>query len=308
MNRVHEDSIRAFYRRRPQRARAFLPQPLYSVTLMDKNEGLGDTVILTDLPRKAAATGRREFIHSRSLFFGTLTSFNPYYKAGITPFLAIAEMLAAFYDLGGGHVIQRLQRAYGFEPDISPRGCIEVNDVPQQSARVVLHLEPGVSVDAQRRKVHPRAREVYPETLAILQSFISHHRELAFYEVGTEHSGLSDVGDWTGLPLRDSIRRMASCQYFIGINSGPMHLAAALGLRVITIINFPKASLLYLPALKDIGIVDIEWLYPQSVLLHQEEEGELVRRLSHHSIEQAFQGDLYPYWTDRYLSLIYETL
>jgi hypothetical protein len=275
---------------------------------MDKNEGLGDTIMLTDLPRKAATVGRREFIYSRSVFFSTVVSLNPYYKAGITAFLAVTEILASFYELGGGHLIQRLQRAYGFEADICPRGCVEVNEVQPDATRVVLHLEPGSSVDAQRRKIHPRAREVYPETLSLMQEFIDDHPELKFYEIGTKHSQLHGVSDWTGLPLTETIRRMASCGYFLGINSGPMHIAAALGLKVITIVNFPDASLLYLPALKDVGIVDIEWLYPQSVILHQDSEGELVKRCTRLNIEKAFQGELYPYWADVHLPLIHERL
>jgi hypothetical protein len=130
---------------------------------------------------------------------------------------------------------------------------------------------------------------------------------MEFYEVGAHFSGLDSVGNWTGLPLEQSIRNMATCQYFIGILSGPLHLAIALGLKVINI-NFPAPSRIYLPVLKDIDLVETEWLYPQSVLLHQDGEGELVARFSLTNLERAINGDLYPYWSDRYLPLIHEKL
>ena len=101
---------------------------------------------------------------------------------------------------------------------------------------------------------------------------------------------------------------MASCEYFIGIISGPLHLAIALGLKVVNIINFPDPTRIYLPVLKDIPQVESEWFYPQSVLLHEDGEGEMVVRFGLANLERAINGELYPYWSDRYLELINERL
>jgi hypothetical protein len=87
-----------------------------------------------------------------------------------------------------------------------------------------------------------------------------------------------------------------------------MHLAAALGLKIVGIINFPDPARIFLPVLKDINLVESSWLYPQSVLLHQDGEGELVARFSLLNLERAIAGELYPYWSDRYLPLIHERL
>lgn len=303
---IDESLILDFYRREAPQPKPALPCPLTNITLMNKNPGLGDTVIITNLPRIAAAHGRTEYIYSGSRFFSTLTAFNPYYQRGLAPFFADADLLNWSYSLGNGHFIQRLQRAYGFEPELRPLGCVQV-EAAVVPGRVVFHFEPGVSARDQLQ-FHPRPRQIYDENMQILQRLVHDRRDMEFYEIGSRFSGMDAVGDWTGLPLEQSIRNMATCEYFIGILSGPLHLAIALGLKVINIINFPAASRLYLPVLKDIDLVETEWLYPQSIVLHQDGEGELVARFSLANLERAINGELYPYWSDRYLSLIHEKI
>jgi hypothetical protein len=303
---VDESLILAFYRRESPQQKYELPCPLTNFTLMNKNPGLGDTVIITDLPRIAAKHGRKEYIYSGSRFFYQLTTFNPYYEPGFAPFFADADLLNSVYSLGNGHFIQRLQRAYGFEPELRPSGCVHVENAVNRG-RAVFHFEPGRSARDQKH-IHPLPRQIYKENMRLLQRLVHDRRDMEFFEVGSHFSGLDSVGDWTGLPLEQTIRKMASCEYFIGIMSGPLHLAIALGLKVINIINFPAPSRIYLPVLKDIDLVETEWLYPQSVLLHQDGEGELVARFSLANLERAINGDLYPYWSDRYLSLIHEKI
>jgi hypothetical protein len=82
---------------------------------------------------------------------------------------------------------------------------------------------------------------------------------MSFAEIGSRFSGLEGVDDWTGLSLADTIVRMVSCEYFVGIISGPMHMAAALDLKIIAVINFPPPELLCFPVLKDIMLVESEW-------------------------------------------------
>jgi hypothetical protein len=89
---------------------------------------------------------------------------------------------------------------------------------------------------------------------------------------------------------------------------GPLHVAAALNVNIICITNFPPAEMICLPALKDIDQVESEWFYPQSVILHQDGEGPFVKQLSLENLQRALDGDLYPYWSDRYLPLIKEQL
>lgn len=299
-----EAAILAHYRGREARPRPRLARPLGHLTLTTAAYGLGDAVILTALARSAADAGCELDVHVPGATFSTLRRFVPYPLGQPGTFWVAADGLVYDFDLGNGHFIQRLQRAFGFAVDPRPRGCIVVNDAPTVPGRVVIHLEPGAHQAWQKENVHPRAREVYPEHLAAIERFARRHPELEFVEVGRSQHGPAGVRDATGLALAETIRLIASCEYFLGIMSGPLHVAAALDKRIITIVNFPPAPLIVLPTLKDIDQVEAEWFYPQSVILHQEDESDLVPRFSETTLERAFAGEVYPYWSDRYLSLI----
>ena len=217
-------------------------------------------------------------------------------------------MLQHAYAMGNGHFMQRLQRAFGLEPELKPKGFLHLEG-NRLSSRVVLHFEPGDGhVAWQRIYVHPRARQLYPESRLLIQKFINAHSELSFVQIGKRPVRLENVQDCTGLALADTIRLIQSCEFFLGIISGPMHLATALGLKCIVLLNFPKADEIYLPALKDINLVESEWLYPQNAHLHQESDGPLVKRLTLPNLEKAFAAQIYPYWSDEYLELIHEKI
>ncbi len=128
-----------------------------------------------------------------------------------------------------------------------------------------------------------------------------------FVEVGSTFSGLP-ARDFTKKALDETLRLMASAEWFIGIISGPYHLATALGLKVVCIVNFPSADSIYLPTLAPIDQVESEWFYPQNVHLHQEDGAPMVPKLSYDSLCRAVDGEVYPYWSDSYLGLIDEKL
>jgi hypothetical protein len=304
---VDPSVILRFYRGLPARPKMKLPFPLRAMTLTNTATGIGDTVVLTALSRPAAREQVEVSSHLSTATFTELMQFNPHYRYDVRPFWVAADRLSAAYDLGNGHFLQRLQRAYGFEPETRPRGCLVVPDAAVARGRVALHFQPGQHAAWQRVHIHPRAREVYPENLAVIETFMKRHPEMQFGEVGRRFSGLEGVEDWTGCSLADTIRRLATCEYFLGILSGPLHIATALGMRVVTIVNFPPAEHIMLPVLKDIDLVESDWLYPQNVVLHQDGSGPLVERFSLRSLERSFAGEAYPYWSDRYLPLIAES-
>lgn len=294
------------YRAAIPRNRPRLPETLRDVTLTMTGSSLGDAVVATALARSAARAGREIAIHVPGSSFAVLRGFLPYPLLPPATFWVAGDGLRFDFDLGNGHFIQRLQRAFGFAPDPRPHGCVAVDGVATVPGRVAVHLEAGPHRTWQQANVHPRAREVYPEHLTMIERFARRHPELEFVQIGLVGTGLAAVRDATGTPLDESIRLLASCEYFIGVPSGPMHLAAALGKRVITIVNFPPARSIVLPVLKDVDVVESEWLYPQAVVLHQDDESELVPRFTERSLESAFAGEVYPYWSDRYLGLVDE--
>jgi len=307
-NRIDEASIIRHYRGAKPRSRPTLPISIEGMLLTNTAHGLGDTVILTSLPRAAFRSGREAFIFSQSQHFSTLVKYNPFFEPKMMPFWVSADSLLCSYNLGNGHFMQRLHRAWGLPPDLRPHGCIELPNPSTIPRSVVLHFEPGPHVAWQRQHVHPRAREIYPETLAAIQHFVVSHSDMSFFEIGTHSSGLDGVENCTGLNLEETLFKIGSCEFFLGIMSGPLHLAAALGLKIITIVNFPKASQIVLPLLIDVDVVESQWLYPQSVILHQEDDGTLVKRFSYENLVRAFAGEVYPYWSDRYLPLLLEKI
>jgi hypothetical protein len=306
--RVQPDSIVDHYLNLERSPKPRLDIPLELVTLTNTGHGLGDTVVLTDLPRAAAARGEVASVFSQSPHFAALMKFNPHFEERVFPFWAAADRLVAVFDLGNGHTVQRLRRAFGYDVDDKPSGCLVLPPQMRGDRRFAVHFEAGRHAEWQREQVHSRARQVYPESLAAIQRFVRAHPEYEFFEVGRTRAGLDGVADATGLALPDTMALMASCGYFIGIISGPLHVAAALGLRLITIVNFPEPRTVVLPTLKDVGVIESEWLYPQSVILHQEGAGGTVAAFGLDSLEAAVAGEVYPYWSDDYLPLIHTAM
>lgn len=299
--RVTADDVRKFYAGRNEAVRAQGPvlNP-EEWTLINIPTGLGDAVVLTDLPRSAARAGTSAKIYSHSPLFKDLVRFNPWYEDVQNPQCVALAAATARWKLGGGHNIQRAQRLFGLPVSKVPTGCIQVERVRRIEGRVSLHFDPGPHQGWQRRNIHPRARLIYPQTMAAIRRFIDAHPSMSWIEVGgrrmLEHPSVESA---VGHGLEDTVRLMAECQYHLGIISGPMHVAIALGLRTIAIVNFPNPSQLMLPNLVDIGMVEEEWLYPQQVVLHQDADSSHWPKFSYRSLSAAFDGGVYPYWSHR---------
>lgn len=302
------DTILRHYRDLPKVPKRSLLEDITERALTNTPQGLGDTILLTQLPRVAADQGKSRYIASDSVFFEPLMKHNRYYQPAGNRARIAANVLQLRYDLGNGHFMQRLQRAFGLQPQLLPSGHIDTS-IRMKRGTIALHFEPGSTHAAwQRLYVHPRARQLYPESQRVIQEFVDGHREMRFLQIGRTPTQFRNVEDFTGLPLARTIQLLSECEYFIGIVSGPMHLATALGLKCVVILNFPDAGEIYLPVLKDINLIESEWLYPQNVHLHQENDGPLVRRLTLQSLEKSVNGEIYPYWSKDCLDLIYEQM
>ena len=302
---IDESEIIAHYSRCNARAKPHPPKLLDGMTLTTSAFGMGDAVVLSDLPRAGNQNDRLMSVFSPSEYFQTIMSFNPYYKPGLTPFCAVADVLYHSFDLGNGHLIHRLRRAYGLPIELKPHGCIEVAARTTLS-RIALHFEAGSQAEWQRHHIRPDARMLSRSSKAALEALIAVRPDFEFVELGKRSCGIKGAIDYTGISLTETIEVIASARYFIGIMSGPMHLAAALNLKLICITNFPSPESICLPTLKDIDQVESEWFYPQSVILHQDGDGPFVKQVSTENFQRALDGDLYPYWSDKYLPLIEE--
>lgn len=281
-----------------------MPNVLSTVTM-----GLGDTMMMTDLPRAAQKQGRTDLTcFSGSPHFLQLMSFNPFWKQQKDKaFMVNAPDLVRQYDCGNGHYLQRIRRAFGLKVDDCPRGCIAWKG-RRNPNRVILHFEPGVHVNWQRKEIHARARQLYPETKLELERFISQSRKLHFFQVGKESLHIRGTTHVRAVNTVDLVNQIALGSWFIGIMSGPMHVATALQLKCVVIVNFPAPDKIFLPTMKVTGQIESEWFPSQHVFLHQDGEVPLVPKATCMNLHRAFNGEVYPYWSHSYLSLIHEKL
>lgn len=274
--------------------------------------GLGDCMMLTDLPRAARSVEKTVHVWSGADAFYDVMRNNPYYRVErdcgtFSPFLVDVLRLHDTFELGNGHLLQQLRRTWGLPVDIKPIPCLKVDNVISHPRRVILHFEPAVGSSTQQRKyLHRRMRELYWETQVEIERFISSHPDYEFVEVGKSPKRLKGSIYFPTSNLPELFNVVASGTFFLGIMSGPLHVATACGLKVITIVNYPSARQLVMPNLRNSNFQEFEWMYPQHVHLHQDDSAPLVPRLTADSLSAALSGDVYPFWRDDWLHLINE--
>lgn len=303
-----EDQIMAHYRS----ATALRLKPLRPVVATDilstTCQGLGDTMMLTDLPAASAKQYKQWQSFSSSRHFLPLMSFNPsYQEIKDKAYLINAPDLVHQYDCGNGHYLQRIRRAFGLQVDDKPHGFLRWHGQRNRET-VILHFDPGVHAKWQRKAIHKRARMIYEETREAIKAFVASRPTWTFIEVGESPLQIEGTEYRKTNTTVDLVNLIATGEWFIGIMSGPMHVATALGLKCVVIVNFPKAEKVFLPTLRVTGQVEEEWMYPQNVHLHQDGDGPLVRRATLNNFNRAFDGDIYPFWSDKYLPLVHEKL
>jgi len=302
------DIIRAYWRGQSELPLPAVP-PLEGAVLSSLCVGLGDTLMLTDIPR--ASKGATP-VFSASPHFRPLMKHNhwwtePAVEQQLT--LVNAPTLVRYYRTGNGHYLQRLRRAFGLPVEAVPRGCVEWKG-KRFSNRVVMHFEPGRHALWQRLHVHPRARMLYPESRAELEKFVASRRDMEFWLVGRapDNAPIRGVRHMPTRTLAELVGTVGSCGWFVGIVSGVMHLATAMQLKCCVIVNFPPAAQWVLPTCKHTAQCESEWGYPQNTHLHQEEGAPLVPKLSLDSLQRAFGGEVYPYHRTDWCGLIEEEL
>jgi hypothetical protein len=195
----------------------------------------------------------------------------------------------AKHNWGGGHVIQRIEKALGLKPSIKPKPKVIVGDVEKIKGRVAVHL---IS-DSLRINSMNGLQE---SDIGIINSFIEKNKhEYEFVDI-EDYTKNKDIVGLTNF--------LATCEYFLGLHTGIMHLATGLDLKCIIIVNNPDIDNFYLPKLREVYISDLEWLYPQNIHIHTKGYNELVPRLNEISLRNAFEGNVYPYFDNKYLEVL----
>lgn len=270
-------------------------------TIFNPNSGIGDA-LSTYLLDQPIPNKQIKVIIKHPTILKELDHFNSYIKQ-ITGFDSYHTLISVWdiqlHSTFGGHFIQKIQQFINLPVDIIPKPKLSAYNIPIIKNKVVMTFDKGI---VDQTHIHPRARQIYDESKHIIQKFINDHKNIYnFVEVGKFSLGLDNVDDKTNIGITKTAEEIASCDYFFGNHNGLMHIAAALNKKSIIIINFPDAKDLVLPCLKKTNIADIDWLYPQNIHLHQDNDSLLVPKLSYNNIKRAFNHEIYPFFSDKYL-------
>ena len=269
--------------------------------------GLGDTLMLTDIPR--ASKGQVP-VFSTSKHFRPLMRFNEWWREPLPEdqlMLANAPTLVRYYATGNGHYLQRLRRAFKLPVEPVARGCVKWQG-RRANNRVLMHFEAGPHALWQRQHITPGARLLSPWGRSMVEKWVASMKGWEFWMVGAAPPGgpLKGVQMKRSPSLAELVELTGQCGWFVGIVSGVMHLATAMQLKCVVLVDFPHAHEIMLPTLKQTDQLEAEWLYHQNVHLHQFEEGPLVKRVTVENLKRAVDGDLYPHWRTDYGELIFE--
>jgi hypothetical protein len=284
--------------------------PPFEVKRIGAYDKLGDSVFLTRIPKKAQEENKELYIDVvGNRFITPLLDGNHFYKPAPDHLKNWTfHHMVESYNCGNGNILQQTYRLLGLKVDSKPKGYFNYN--PAKNKKLIgIHVD-GVS--AGNIVGAGTARMIYPKNLELIQKFIlENQNRYKFVQFGLAKA-FQGVEDFTGIPLVESIRKAAECEYAICLNSGFMHVFAMFDVKIVCVINSPFLQHCYFPVLVNEMPechplrYDRVWLYPQAVHLHQDGENELVPCFSLENLQKALDGEVYPYWSDCWLDLIYE--
>jgi ADP-heptose:LPS heptosyltransferase len=300
-----KDLIINFYKNKPdvkpKQDLSFLKEES-SLNLITLNIGLGDATAMTFFTNQNIKNFN---IYSPNKHWETLCKFNKKLNKFQQSDHYIRTELLEFVDLGNGHVSQRFQRAFGLNVERTPKPFLDISNNPKKN-KIGLHFSTGPSAFDLLEKGFKEPRQLQHNAKIEIEKFIN-NSNYEFVEFGGKQVLENEkIKNFTGTSIEDSIKELSECEFFIGLNSGFMSLAAAMSIKSIIIVNVPEVYNLYLPVIKDYWEEDMNWLYPQNVHLHQNGENELVKNVTQFNIEKAINGEVYPFWNLDLLDLIFK--
>jgi hypothetical protein len=275
----------------------------YAITF---NNGIGDTVIINNLLFETEIKRSNIHIYSNSQKFFDITKYNIFIQSNFFKNDALVYRIEVLedYNLGSGHLIQKMRRFFQLPILNKPKSFLNTG-LNKKKNKIGIHLTVGPSA-SELNQINSYARQIYKHNIEIIQKFINDNPNYEFIEFGGSSVGLKNCKNFCGQSLSLSIEELSTCEYFIGLNSGFMNLAACFNIKSIIIVNIPVNSFdIVLPVLKDVRVPDMNWLYPQNVHLHQDNETEMVPLFNYKNLEKAINGEIYPFWSDNHLDLIY---
>jgi hypothetical protein len=198
---------------------------------------------------------------------------------------SVCISLLSNYDWDGGHCIQRIRRSLGLEDDFLPKPKLIFQKLIKPK-RVFVHLE--TTTDWKRH----------------IPNSLDNYSKQIIYDFFQENTEFEPFYYFNDMNLNYLIEEMSRCEFFLGIDSGLMHLAAGLEMKSIIIIN-DFTNEIFLPKIKECEIPNSEWLYPQNVHLNRNLENSLIPLFTIKTLKDAFDGYIYPFWSKNFLNIKY---
>jgi hypothetical protein len=273
----------------------------FGMNWTNESWNLGDTLLLSLILPKAYKYQREMYIFSYSSNFQPLMTFNEYFHDVPDNDLSHYNNLMNLekFDYGGGHWLQIQCRAMAFDIDIKPKPYLNYK-CEQIPNTILINLE-GITYNHLTKIVVP-----------IIQRFVDDNKNNYHFVETFERQNIPYLRDveYFQLPITEMIKKLATFEYFIGLNSGLMHIAAALDVKGIIITDGPQVDRFYLPKpnCNNTDYRHMDYLFPQNVHLHPYYENELVKRLTLKNLSKAINGEIYPYWSDDFLDIVLENL
>lgn len=291
------------------------PMPRYCAevnAVQGFGDKLGEIVMLSRIPLKAWCEGKQVYT-----FVNPENKFRSFYERWVHSRVeppqdavrATFQSIVEGKNCGPGNLLQQTYSALGLHPEIKPKGFFGIASQPKKH-KVGIHID---GVGAGTLPGFPEKRDIYQRNIDVLQKFVLENDLYEFVQFG-QRRPLDGVTSFLDRSLDDSVYEVATCEFMICINSSFMHIAAALDVKTVVIINNPRPDRSYFPVLVNDCLppvppwdcYDSYWMYPQNTHLHQDGGNPLVPEFSADNLLRALEGKVYPYFRDDWLDMIFE--
>lgn len=250
---------------------------LTELCLATKSRNLGDALVLTSLAGSLARA------YPRMRLSTYVRGFNPLVFAGNPVIPRVSRLPRAVYgddcNEGGGNLIHLKERFFGLplSPAPAPEIHLTADEREWATHEIAYRTEPSRS-RLPKVFIHPwGVTRQQPLDNAGWDALVRRHRDrFSFWQLGMEwHSAVEGCDHYVFLKRRPAEARklfalMTHARAFIGVDSGPMHVARAFGVRSLVLTSHipePSATMAQWLDLRDRAPLPLE---PSFAFLYRE--------------------------------------
>jgi ADP-heptose:LPS heptosyltransferase len=213
-----------------------------SICLATKSRNLGDALALTTLPEKLKSKWPQLRITTLNRAFNPVVFWNNPFVDGLS--LAPSSVFGDDCNLGSGQLIQLKESFFGITPSRDPRPRLFLNPReslnPVPAGKPVLCLHPSGSTRQNILSTADWSQLI--QTLSgrfhVLQLGVTGDREIP----GVSSTRFFSRGRWSA---RELFATVAKARAFVGVDSGPMHVARAFQIPSVILLNHAQPETVF---------------------------------------------------------------